>query len=133
MFFTDKMGSYVDTIIKDLNFSNLSIQEGGTRTLPDGAIELIPSWNDTVFAKDKANWELSKNCDIKIRGNIIITLDAICFYNIDLTKRIFIDGITDEPMNIISINYNISNFTVNITLENSRYYNRTVSFETHGE
>jgi hypothetical protein len=133
MFFTAKMGSYPDTIIKDLNLSNLSIQEGGTRILPDGTTELIPSWDDTAFASDKADWQLSKTCDKKIKGNITITLDAMCFYNIDLTKRIFIDGITDEPMNITGINYNMSNFTVNLTLENSRYYNRSVSYQTHGE
>ena len=57
----------------------------------------------------------------------------MCFYNIDLSKRIFINGITDEPMNIVSINYNISNFTVSLTLENNRYWNRTVSLPSHGE
>jgi hypothetical protein len=133
MFFTDKMGSYADTIIKDLNLSNLSIQEGGIRILPDGTEELIPSWDDTEFAKDKADWELSKICDVKIRGNITITLDAVCFYNIDLTKRIYIDGITNESMNIVGINYNLSNFTVTLQLENSRYYNRTVNLQSHGE
>jgi len=133
MFFTDKMGTYSDTIIKDLNLSNLSIQEGGRRTLADGTEEYIPSWDDTNFAKEIANWQLSKSCDKKIKGTIEITLDALCFYNIDLTKRIYITGITDETMNIISINYNISNFTVSLTLENSRSYNRTMSIQSHGE
>jgi hypothetical protein len=122
------MGTYADTIIKDLNLSNLSIQVGGMR-----GTDFIPSWDDTAFATDKANWELSKNCDKKIRGTIEITLDAMCYYNIDLTKRIYIAGITDEPMNITGISYNMSNFTVNLTLENKRYYNRTVSFQSHGE
>jgi hypothetical protein len=133
MFFTDKMGDYPDTIIKDLNLSSLSIQIGGTRILSDGSTEFIPSWDDTAFAEDVAAWELSKICDKKIRGGIEITLDALCFYNINLTNRIYIEGITEEPMNITSINYNISNFTVRITLENSRYYNRSVSFQSHGE
>jgi hypothetical protein len=101
--------------------------------LEDGTVEYIPSWDDTDFAEDIANWELSKICDKKIKGTIEITLDAMCFYDIDLTNRIFINGITDEPMNIIAISYNISNFTVSLTLENSRYYNRTVSYQNHGE
>ena len=133
MFFTPKMGSYSDTIIKDLNLSSLSIQEGGVRILADGTTEYIPSWDDTEFALDYANWELSKLCDKKIKGTIDVTLDALCFYNIDLTKRIYINGITDTPMNILSINYNLSNFTVTLTLENSRYYKRTVNFQSHGE
>jgi hypothetical protein len=133
MFFTAKMGSYSDTIIKDLNLSILSIQEGGTRIAEDGTVELIPSWDDTDFATDIANWNLSKICDKKIRGNITLTLDCICFNSIDLTKRIYINGITDESMNITGINYNISNFTVNLTLENSRSYRRTVSKQSHGE
>jgi hypothetical protein len=133
MFFTDKMGSYPDTIIKDLNLSNLSIQIGGSRILVDGTTEYIPSWDDTDFAKDYANWQLSKNCDKKNKGNIELTLDAVCYYNIDLTKRIFIDGITESPMNIISMSYNMNNFTVNIELENLRTYKRTVSLQSHGE
>lgn len=133
MFFTDKMGSYTDTIIKDLNLSNLSIQEGGNRILEDGTEEHIPSWDDTMFALDLANWELSKSCDKKIKGTITITLDTICYYNIDLTKRIYIDEITDESMNIIGITYNLSNFTVSLQLENSRYYNRTENYQSHGE
>jgi hypothetical protein len=128
MFFTDKMGSYAETVIKDLNLSNLSIQVGGQY-----GTEFIPSWDDTDFAHDVANWELSKSCDKKIKGNIEITLDALCFYGIDLTKRIYISGITDEVMNITDISYNINNFTVKLTLENSRYYNRTVSLQSHGE
>lgn len=128
MFFTPKLGSYVDTIIKDLNLSSLSIQVGGVF----GA-EVIPSWDDTDFAYDVAMRELSKQCDKKIKGNIEITLDALCFYGIDLSKRIYISGITDEAMNITDISYNMSNFTVKLTLENSRYYNRTVSLQSHGE
>ena len=128
MFFTNKMGSYSDTIIKDLNLSSLSIQIGGQY-----GTEFIPSWDDTSFAHDVADWELSKQCDKKIKGNIEITLDALCFYGIDLTKRIYISGITDEIMNITDISYNMNNFTVRLTLENSRYFNRTVSLPSHGE
>lgn len=200
MFFTAKMGSYADTIIKDLNLSNLSIQEGGSYTkesqstsevqIYDGVnstftlehtgqtamaitvncvilnpanysynstagtvtitsplvaddyltfyydyIEtvIIPSWDDTDFAEDLANWNLSKLCDKKIKGTIEITLDALCYYNIDLTNRIYIDGITESIMNITNIDYDLSNFTVRLTLENSRNYTRTVSYSSHGE
>jgi len=133
MFFTDKMGTYPDTIIKDLNLSSLSIQIGGTYVDNEGVTQIIPSWDDTEFAHDVANWNLSKSCDKKIKGVINITLDALCFYGIDLTKRIYIAGITDEAMNITSINYNLSNFTVSLTLENNRYWNRVVSYQSHGE
>ena len=102
MFFTGKMGSYPDTILKDLNLSGMSIQVGGTRTLSDGTTEVIPSWDDTAFASDYANWKLSQTCDKKIKGNIKVTLDTICFYNIELNKRIYISGITESVLNIIS-------------------------------
>jgi hypothetical protein len=134
MFFTPKMGSYSDTIIKDLSLSNLSIQVGYVQhNYATGEITVIPSWDDTAFALDNANWQLSKSCDKKIRGTITITLDCMCFNSIDLTKRIYIDGITDEAMNIVGINYNISSFTVSLQLENSRYFNRTASLQLHGE
>jgi len=133
MFFTDKMGSYPVTILKDLSLSSLSVQEGITYVDNEGVTQVIPSWNDTEFARDYANWQLSKTCDKKITGDITITLDTACFYNIDLAKRIFINGITDSNMNIVSIDYNISNFTVTIRLENSRAYTRTVSLPTRGE
>ena len=125
--------SYPDTILKDLNLSGMSIQVGGTRTLPDGTTEVIPSWDDTAFATDYANWKLSQTCDKKIKGNIKITLDTVCFYNIELNKRIYISGITESVMNIISINYNMSDFTVTLELENSRYYQRSTSLPSHGE
>jgi len=133
MFFTDKVGDYPDTIIKDLNLSSYSIQQGTESYDAQGNKILIPSWDDTEFAKDYAYWQLSKSCDKKISGNIVVTLDAACYYGIDLTKRIFIDGITEDNMNIVSMNYNISNFTVNIELENSKLFQRTISLPTRGE
>jgi hypothetical protein len=134
MFFTAKMGIYPDTIMKDLNLSSLSIQTGYVQhDYATGEDTVIPSWDDITFAQDMADWELSKICDKKIKGTITITLDAMCFYGIDLSKRIYIAGITDEAMNITSINYNVSNFTVSLQLENSRYYNRTISLSSHGE
>ena len=133
MFFTSVMGTYPTTIMNDLDLSGLSIQIGYTYTNPDtGEIEVIPSWDDTDYAQDYVNWQLSKNCDIKIRGNIDLTLDTICYYNIDLSKRIFINGITETSMNIIGMNYNIGNFTVTLELENNRGFRRKISLPYHG-
>ena len=133
IFITAKMGSYATTIIGDLNLSSFSIQEGGTYVDGEGITQVIPSWDDTDFAKDYADWQLSKICDKKIKGNIQLTLDCVCFNTVDLTKRININGITDNPMNILSMSYDLSNFTVTIELENSRAYNRTESMPTRGE
>lgn len=133
MFFTSKMGDYPIEILKELNLSNFSIQIGGTFTDINGVTQYIPSWDDIIFATDYANWQLSKICDEKITGTIELTLDAVCFYNIDLSKRIYIPGITDEPMNIIEMSYNMNSFIVTISLENSRGYNRTISKPTRGE
>jgi len=134
MFFTAKMGTYPDTIIKDLNLSNLSIQIGMVQhNYATGIDTIIPTWDDTAFAQDIADWTLSKSCDKKIKGTIEITLDALCFYGINLTNRIYIAGITDEAMNITGITYNMSSFTVSLTLENSRYYSRSISYQSHGE
>jgi hypothetical protein len=134
MFFTAKMGDYPTTILKNLQLSNLSIQIGGSYYDPDSESYIIyPTWNDSGYALDYANWQLSKTCDKRINGNIEITLDAACFYNIDLKKRIYINGITESAMNILSISYDISNFTVRLQLENSRAYKRTVSLPWRGE
>jgi len=150
LFFTDKMGTYSDTIIKSLDLSGLSIQEGytyywwrvpgypkGVHYPISGGIkeveEHVPSWDDTEFAEDYADWELSKNCDKKVSGSIDITLDAFLFYNIDLSKRIMIDGVIDNPLNITSILIDTSNFIVTLNLESIRYYKRTVSLQSRGE
>jgi len=133
MFFTDKMGTYPTTIIDDLNLTDLSIQEGGTYYDASGNQEIVPSWDDTEFARDKANWELSKVCDKKIRGSIELTIDTVCFYHIDLSKRIYIEGITETPLNILSMTYDINSFRVILELENSRYFKRSISLQSHGE
>jgi hypothetical protein len=127
MFFTTKVGSYPITIIEDLDLPSLSIQVGAKF-----AGLVIPSWNDTAFAQDYAYWQLSKTSEKHINGSIKITLDATAFYNIDLSKRIFIAGITESPMNILSMTYNLSNFTVDIELENSIGYKRLVSLSKRG-
>jgi hypothetical protein len=132
-FMTDKMGTYPETVIGSLELGGLGIQEGGWYKDDDGNDVLVPSWDDTEFAEDYADWQLSKTCDIKYNGNIDITLDCACQYNVVLNKRINIPGVLDSPLNIESITYNISNFTVTIGLTNGRYYKRTVSLPYHGE
>lgn len=131
-FYTAKMGDYITTNTGDLSLSGLSIQSGGRYTDENGNSKYIPSWNDTAFASDVANWELSKNCDEKIFGSIKLTLDAVCFYNIDLSKRILIPGVFDVPLNIINMTYNLSDFTVTLELENARSYYRSVSIQSRG-
>jgi hypothetical protein len=148
-------------VMKDLNLTNLSIQIGGKtitfisripgveeddyrisewkrqgRPVIGGtpAINtIIPSWDDTAFATDIATWKLSQVSNSKITGTIEITLDALCFYGINLSNRIYIDGITDSPMNITSIEYDINKFTVRIGLQNTNAYTRTVSLQSRGE
>ena len=133
MFFTDKMGSYSTTIMNDLDLSSLTIQEGGDYYDENNEFQHVPSWDDTEFAGDYADWQLSKTCDRKISGTINITLDAACFYDIDLRKRIMINNVLSSSCNITSIRYNISTFTVTLQIENSRNYKRTISLQSRGE
>ena len=134
MFFTGVRGDIYSTTIQGLlNLQGLNIQIGGRSLDKNGKIIIIPSWDDTVFATDYAEFQLSKVCNKKISGQIELTLDAICFYNISLNKRIMVDGILNNPLNIISMTYNISNFTTTVQLNNDIYYNRTVSLQSHGE
>ncbi len=91
----------------------------------------IPSWSDIDYAEDYANWQVSKTCDIKRKGTITITMDCADFYNLDLSKKIKILGILDEPLNIISIDYDVSNYLVTINVESMRYYKRTVNIPVH--
>ena len=137
VFITDKMGDYDKTIWSSLQLSGLGIQYGGWYISrydeTDNAIwQYVPSWDDTAFAKDYANWKLSQNCDKKIQGTIDLTIDAICYYNIDLTKRIMIEGVLENPLNINSMTYNFNNFTVTLSLENERYFKRSISIQPRG-
>jgi len=116
-----------------LELTSLSIQEGLVYNDTEGNEIVIPSWDDTDFAKDFADWELSKVCDEKISGSIDITLDTFLFYGIDLSKRIMIDGVIDSPLNITSISINTSTFIVTLKLETIRNYERTVSLQSRGE
>lgn len=133
LFFTAKMGSYATEVIADLNLSNLSIQVGGVIHNADGTDTIVASWDDTLYATDFANWQLSQLCDEKIETSIEVTLDCLCFNSIDLKNRIYIDGITTSAMNIKSISIDVSSFICRISLENSRYYNRTVSLSYRGD
>lgn len=133
MFFTDKIGDYPETIMKVLDLSSLSIQQGATWIDVRDVKHEIISWDDTEFAKDYSNWQLSKTADKKITGSIDITLDAFLFYDIDLSKRIMIDGVIDNPLNITSISIDINNFIVTLNLESFREFERTVSVSSRGE
>jgi hypothetical protein len=130
-FITSKVGTYPVTITKNLNLSGLTRQSGGTFYDKNGTQHIIPSWNDTGYAYDYALWQLSKTQEAKIIGNIEITLDALCYYNIDLAKRIMIDGIIENPLNITSISYNLSKFTVILNLENIVPFRRNISLPYH--
>ncbi len=133
MFYTDKMGTYPETIIDTLNLANLSVQEGFTNVNPaTGEVVQVPSWDDTEFAKNYAYWQLSKICDIKTQGSIDITIDAYCYYGIDLNKRIKIDNIVD-PINVKSITLNFNNFIATINVESCREYKRSIDYQYHGE
>lgn len=133
MFFTAVMGSYPTTIQENLNLTNLSIQVGGYYYDNEGYLRIVPSWDDTAFASDYANWLLSQKCDKKISGTIDITLDALCFYGIELDKRIMINNVLESALNIQSISINVSSFTASLTLQNGRYYARSVSLQSRGE
>lgn len=132
MFFTDKVGTYPETIINLLQLSNLSIQYGGRYEDDEGERTIIPSWNDTAFAKDLAYWQLSKTAYKEIKGSINVTLDTVVTYGMNLSNRIQIDGVTENALNIMSMTYNISNFTVAIQLQNGQYYRRNTSLPSHG-
>ena len=133
MFFTDKIGDYPETIMKVLDLSSLSIQFGATYIDVRDVKHEIISWDDTEFAKDYSNWQLSKTADKKITGSIDITLDTFLFYDIDLSKRIMIDGVIDNPLNITSISIDINNFIVTLNLESFREFERSVSLPGRGE
>lgn len=128
MFITDKVGTYPTTIIKDLTLSNLTIQTGGV--VGD---KTIPDYDDTDYAEDYALWQLSKTAEKVINGTLTVSLDTVCYYGIDLAKRIFVGGITESNMNVMSLTYNISSFTVDIEVENESAYTRTVSLPYRGE
>ncbi len=137
VFLTDKLGDYSETVWGELSLSGLGIQYGGWYIsgydTNDNAIwQYIPTWDDTAFATDYANWKLTESSDKKTSGQIDITVDAMCHYGIKLSNRIMIDGVLDDSLNITSINYNLNNFTVTLSLNNKRYFKRSVSIQPRG-
>lgn len=150
-FITEKVGDYPIEILEVKSMSGFSNQEesvvgnpsffskgegGGSSSFssvpPTSGIGFIPGWNDIPYAKDLALWQLSKTCDPKITGTIELTLDAMIYYGIDLTKRIMIPEILSKPLNIISISYNMDRFTATINVENWRYYKFRSNYPSHG-
>lgn len=138
-FITDQVGTYPITVLGTLNLGGLSIQGGGVYAVRTGSgssdisYNHTPTWNDTEFARDLAYWNLSQTSEPKITGTIQLTLDAFIFYNIDLSKRIMIEGILETPLNINAITYNMNDFTVTLDVENHQYFKRSVSMQSHGE
>jgi hypothetical protein len=137
-FITEQVGTYPLTVLGTLNLGGLSIQGGGVYVSRTGSgssdisYNHTPTWDDTNFATDIAYWNLSRTSEPKITGTIQLTLDALLFYNIDLSKRIMIEGVLEEPLNINSISYNMSDFTVTLDVESYQYYRRSVSMQSHG-
>lgn len=132
-FFTDKMGNYAETITGFLSLTGLNKRDSYSYEDADGTTVHVNGYNDTNFARDLADWELSKKCDKTITGVINITLDTLKLYDIDLNKRIKVRNAKNQALNINSINIDVSNFTVEITLENGRKYKRTVSYPLHDD
>jgi hypothetical protein len=124
---TNKVGSYPDTLTEVLLLPNLNIK--GIAVVDGRIIKYAKGWDDTEFAKDYAYWQLSKTAEEQITGNVKLTLDNICYSNIDLTDRIYSSGITTTPMNILSMSYDLSSFTVTLSLQNITAYKRTVSLQ----
>ncbi|RLE70235.1 MAG: hypothetical protein DRJ45_05455, partial [Thermoprotei archaeon] len=137
MFFVGPKGDWYDetgeVLVNTLDLPGLSKQEGATFINDNGEEEIVSSYDDIEFATDYANWQLSKTCDKKLDGSIDITLDAFCFYDINLSKRIQIDNVIDNIINIESITLNIRDFTATINLTKRNSYKRTVSMQSHGE
>ena len=142
VFYTPVMGSYGKTITETINLGHLT--PGSQRTnepystytsynFVDARGHIIYGWNDTEYALDFANWQLSKKCDKKLRGEIEITIDTLCWYNIKLHNRIRLSGINSETYNITNISLDLGRFVARLTLENSRYYQRTVSLPARRE
>jgi len=125
-FITNKVGDYADTIFEVLELPQLSYQAG-----IHGTNFFFAGWDDRNYAYDYAYWLLSKTAEPKTRGEIQLTLDAVCLNNIDLSCRIFINGITTAPMNIVEMNYDLNSFKVTLIVENILPYRRTVSISKH--
>jgi len=131
-FDTPKMGDYPTTYNGDIALSGLNIQVGKFYMGEDKLLHYIPAWNDTAFARDLAMFQLSKICNEKIDGTIDLTLDAVCTYDIDLSKQIVIPGIMETALNIRSMSYRLSDFQVTLHLDRGYNYQRSVSLQSRG-
>jgi len=131
-FKTSKFGSYPETIVGYLQLNSYSIKKSSTKIDSKGVRSYVSGWNDLPYATDLAEWELSKTGNIKYTGNIIITLDAFYFYNIKLNSRVRMSKVSSQTFNVTNINYNISDFTVSLTIETFDPYKRTKSLQYHG-
>jgi len=127
LMFYISMGDYPITITENKFYTGYGKQTGGTSNTNE-IRNIIPSYDDVPYVTDLASWELSKICDEKKTIDIELTLDAACLYNIQLKDRLFSE-LWSSNLNIHSISYNISNFTVKIALVNDRAYSRTVSLQ----
>jgi hypothetical protein len=131
-FLSQKVGSYSTTVIRDLLLSGYGIQYGFAY-YSRGELRYRQPYNDLPYVVDLTKWKLSQTAYPKINGEVTVTLDALCYYNIDLTKRVYIDNITDTPLNIVDITYNMAAFTVTLKLEYFAPFTRTVSLPWHGD
>lgn len=132
-FYTAKLGSYSNTILKNLYLSGYSVKEGYWKSLTNNAYSFVQGWNDIPYASDLAAWELSKTQDVKYKGAIKITLDTLCTYGITLSSRIRMLSASSQIFNVTNVNYNFSDFTAELTIETFTPYTRTVSLPYHGE
>jgi len=78
--------------------------------------------DDSDFARDLVTMRLSRTCDLIYKGSVIITIDAACFYNVDLNKKIF-------GLNIVGIEYDFASWTCTLTVQTERAYARSVSIK----
>lgn len=131
-FLTAKVGDYTTTRRKILQLSGFNVQNSYLDWDSEKKkYTYRPGWNDIPFANQMANWELAKTAYKKTKGTITLTLDAVCYYGIDLTKRIMLPGVLTSSLNVTSLNYNMSDFTVELTLESYQPYELTVSYPLH--
>jgi hypothetical protein len=132
-FYTDKMGDYSETVTGFLGLSGFNKQDDVTYLDETGNYITEKGWDDTEFAKDIADWRLSQVCDKKVEGTIEVTLDTLKQYNLDLNKRIKVNNVRDDNLNIDSIDINVASWIATIRLKNGRTYKRTESIPVHSD
>ena len=138
LMFYVSMGNYPVTVTQNRFFSGYGKQAGGSYLVMGGTDSdgqklrnervIIPTYDDTPYVTDIARWELSKICDEKKQVTLELTIDSVCLYNIQLKNRLS-SALWEGNFNIHSMEYDIPNFKVRITLENNRAYSRSVSLQ----